>query len=79
MQTISLHAKVGDDGILRLEVPLGTRGEEMDVVVVVQRQNELSQHIITSSHWVDESYGSCADDPVERPEQGEWPVREDWK
>lgn len=36
MQTISLHGKVDKDGMLRLEVPFGAYGEEVEVVVVVQ-------------------------------------------
>lgn len=76
MQTISLQGKVSDDGMLRLEVPIGARGEDVEVVVVVQQKNGGS-HDIVSSHWVDESYGACADDPIERPGQGDWPVREE--
>lgn len=76
MQTISLRGKVGDDGMLRLEVPFGAQGEEVEVVVVMQPQNGDSLHD-SSSNWVDASYGACADDPIERPEQGDWPLREE--
>jgi hypothetical protein len=77
MQTISLHGKVSEDGILRLEVPYGAHGEEVEVLVVLQPQNSTTSDTSDSRNWVDESYGACADDPTERPEQGEWLTRED--
>lgn len=63
--------------MLRLEVPFGAYGEEVEVVVVVQPGNGTSVHGSSARNWVDESYGACADDPIERPEQGDWPVREE--
>ena len=78
MQTISLQGKVSDDGVLRLEVPapMGARGKDVEVVVVMQQKDGEARNI-ASSDWVDESYGACADDPIERPHQGSWPVREE--
>ncbi|RYZ83848.1 MAG: hypothetical protein EOP06_19180 [Proteobacteria bacterium] len=96
MQTISLHGKVSEDGILRLEVPVGARGEEVEVVVVIQpnphrllslgqlagsiddetfvepKELSLNSACINSNEsidWVNETYGVCANDPIERPNQ----------
>ena len=36
MQTVKLRSRVGEDGILRLNVPIGLNNTELDVIVVVQ-------------------------------------------
>lgn len=38
MQTLTLHEKVGDDGILRLQMPFEPRGADVEVVVVIQTE-----------------------------------------
>jgi len=71
MQTITLRGKVGADGVLHLQVPHLPIDQEMDAVV--QLQPHLNGQ---SKEWIDELYGSCADDPIERPDQGQWEERE---
>lgn len=98
MQSITLQARVDDDGILRLQVPVDVVNTDVEVVVVVnplqanghtslqQTSTEASQ---TSSEdterteslgwppgYFEQTYGILRDDPVERPPQGEFEVRE---
>ncbi len=72
MQTLQFKQKIGADRILHIEVPALVDGEEVEGVVVIQRHLNGS-----SKSWVDELYGSCADDPIERPDQGQWEEREE--
>lgn len=36
MQTVKLRSHVGEDGVLRLNVPIGLNNTDLEVVVVVQ-------------------------------------------
>lgn len=36
MQTVKLRSHVGEDGILRLNVPIGLNNTDLEVIVVVQ-------------------------------------------
>lgn len=65
MESIKLKGRIDDDGILRLEVPVGRPG----VTVVFQRPE------MTQEEWekfISETSGSLADDPIERGDQGEF-------
>ena len=70
MQTISLHGKVSDDGVLRLEVPFGTRGEEVEVVVVMQPDR------ISSSLSIQELAGAIDDETFVEPDELSFETRE---
>lgn len=70
MESIKLKGRIDDDGILRLEVPVGRPG----VTVVFQRPE------MTQEEWekfINETSGSLADDPIERGDQGEFEVRDE--
>lgn len=77
METIKLKTHVGSDGILKLEVPVNVRNADLEVVVVMQP----SEHPVDELGWpigfFEETYGSLADDPIERPSQGEYEVRDE--
>lgn len=36
MEAIRLKARVGDDGLLKLELPAGISNRELDIIVVIQ-------------------------------------------
>lgn len=70
MQTISMHGKVSDDGMLCLEVPLSRRGAEVDVVVVVQ-PNALHAGLSLA-----ELAGAINDDTFVEPDELPFETRE---
>lgn len=71
MQTINLKGRVGDDGVLRLEVPEQARNQVLEVVVIAQPtgpdvpRDELGWPI----GFFERTQGALADDPIERPPQ----------
>ncbi len=72
MQTIKLDSYVGKDGILKLEVPLAITNTDLEVVVVVQPKPQREWPV----GYFDETAGSLADDPLERPDQGVFEERD---
>ena len=70
METIKLRTHIGDDGILKLELPASLTNRTVEVVVVVQA---LDEHAVDALGWpvgfFDRTYGALADDPLERPPQ----------
>ncbi len=70
MQTLTLREKVGDDGILRLQVPFEPRGAEVEVVVVIQTdsKNGNAAALNKSPSWIEATYGSLQDETFEIPE-----------
>ena len=70
MQTISLRGVVSDDGMLRLEVPFGARGEEVEVVVVMQPGQ------LFSSPSLQELAGAIDDETFVEPDELPFETRE---
>ncbi len=67
METIKVKTHVGDDGILRLEVPTGLSNRELEVLVVLQPlQIEAVDEMGWPIGFFDRTYGALADDPIER-------------
>lgn len=79
MQTVSLHTHVGPDGVLRLRFPVGLANVDLDVIVIMQPSAAPSEgnHL---NGWppgfFEETYGCLAEEPLERPPQGTFEVRE---
>ncbi len=72
MQTIKLDTRVGEDGILKLEVPLDISDSDLEVLIVVQRKEKHGW----PPGYFERTAGSLADDPIERPPQGEYEKRD---
>lgn len=70
METMKVKARIGADGILKLEVPTGLSAGEVEVVLVMQ---EAEPQAVDANGWpigfFDRTYGALADDPIERPPQ----------
>jgi hypothetical protein len=67
MDYIKFKAHVGDDGILKLQVPVGVVNQDLEVLVVIQPQeSEVVDELGWPIGYFDETYGSLADDPIER-------------
>ncbi len=72
MQTIKLDARVGHDGILKLELPLEVSDTDLEVLVVVQAKEKRGWPV----GYFDRTAGALADDPIERPSQGAYEERD---
>lgn len=66
MQTVILRYRVGEDGILHLDVPVGLTDAELEVTITLKKVTPVT---ITSEElewkeFIERTYGSCADDPI---------------
>lgn len=70
METIKVKARIGTDGILKLEVPTGLAEGDVEVVLVMHTDKPQS---VDDKGWpleyFERTYGALADDPIERPPQ----------
>ena len=70
MESIKLKAHVGDDGMLKLEIPVGVSNRDLEVVIVFQ---PLETGPVDALGWpigyFERTYGSLAHDPIERGPQ----------
>lgn len=72
MQSITLRHRVGEDGILHLDVPVGLNDAELKVTITfkeVASATTISEEL-EWKEFVEKTYGSCADDPIVIDEQG---------
>lgn len=76
METIKMHTHVGKDGILRLEVPVGLINSDLEVVVTVQPIAPTTEDRAEWLAFIERTAGSLADDPIDRPPQGDYELRE---
>ena len=82
MQTILLKQRAAANGTLTIAVPEALRNRDLEVLVVLQpiEMQTTTQASLDEHGWpvgfFEETYGSLADDPIERLPQGEIEVRE---
>ncbi|MBL8161157.1 MAG: hypothetical protein JNJ61_04170 [Anaerolineae bacterium] len=68
METMKLRARVGEDGLLKLELPTsGLANRDLEVVIVMQPLEEAVDEYGWPLGFFDRTYGALADDPIERP------------
>jgi hypothetical protein len=72
MDAVKVRTYVGSDGILKLEIPVEI--SNIDYEVVITPRPKLSRNDWLA--FIDRTAGSLADDPIERPPQGDYEVRE---
>ena len=76
MQSLTVHTRVGKDGILKLETPIDLRNTEVEVVLVVNQTSgkQKTQPTKKAKGWppgfFEATFGSIPDFP-ERAPQGE--------
>ncbi len=79
MQTIALRTRIGGDGILHLEVPVGLTDTELDVKVTMQPVKEEIDSP-EGRGWppgfFEETFGCYQDDPLIIDFEGEFEDRE---
>ena len=66
MESIKVRQRVGQDGVLHLDIPV--RFTDRDVEVMVIYQTVQADAAAVSS--LEELYGICADDPINVDESG---------
>ena len=66
MESIKVRQRVGQDGILHLEIPVGLREQDVEVRVIYQPVPPLT----TIEPLLEALSGICADDPIILDNQG---------
>jgi hypothetical protein len=67
MQTLTLKAHADQDGMVKLEFPTDLAGQEVEIVLVMQPvEREPVDAMGYPVGYFEETYGSFADDPLER-------------
>ncbi len=77
METITLHSRVGADGLLRLQVPLKVTNTDLEVVLIVQPVVSTGQEHGWPPGFFEETYGSFRDEPLVREPQREYEIRDE--
>lgn len=75
MTTTVVNSRVGDDGVLTLELPLGAEEAGREVRVTVEPVRKPMTQAEWQA-WVQRMAGSISDPGFERQPQGEYEVRE---
>lgn len=82
MQSITVRSHVGEDGILRLQIPVGVKDTDLEVTITVKSQtmDEL-EATAQSNGWPPGFFrrtaGAWIGQPLERPPQGEHEERDE--
>jgi hypothetical protein len=66
MESIKVRRHVGQDGILHLEIPVGIRERDVEVMVIYQSVSSS----MASARSLEQFYGICADDPITLDDRG---------
>ncbi len=81
METIKIRQRVGQDGILHLNIPVGMQDKEVEVMVIYQSIEILTaaktpEDLGWTPGFFEQTAGCLADDPIQRYPQGEFEKRE---
>lgn len=66
MESIKVRQRVGQDGILHLEIPVGLTDRDIEVMVIYQAAPADTAAMLSLA----DLYGICADDPISIDESG---------
>lgn len=77
METITLHSRVGADGLLKLQVPVNLTNTELEVVLIVQPVASAAEGLGWPQGFFEEVAGGWKGELLAREDQGEYEVRED--
>ncbi|HAZ48767.1 MAG TPA: hypothetical protein DDW76_09600 [Cyanobacteria bacterium UBA11369] len=72
MQSVTLRHRVGEDGILHLDIPVGLKDAELEVTITFKKVTPVTT-ITDDLEWkefIERTYGSCAGDPIVIAEAG---------
>jgi hypothetical protein len=79
MQTLRVTERTGKDGVLHINLPVGTPDSDFEVLLVIQpkpgnRSTDVCGQHGWPSGYFDNTFGSITDETFERPPQGELPT-----
>ncbi|QLE58794.1 hypothetical protein [Nostoc sp. TCL26-01] len=74
MHSIKLSKRVGADGILHLDIPVEMPDTEIEVTVTIKRVTPQQRGWMPG--FFEEVIGGWVGEPLERPEQGDYEIRE---
>ncbi len=80
MQSIKIRSRVGEDGILHLNIPLGMKDKEVEVMVIyqsVETGTKTPEDLGYPPGFFEQTYGSCQDDPIVIDYEGDFEEREE--
>jgi hypothetical protein len=77
METITLHSRVGADGLLKLQVPVKLTNTELEVVLIVQPITPAGQELGWPPEFFKEVAGGWQGELLVREEQEPYEIRED--
>jgi hypothetical protein len=60
MNSVKVHQRVGQDGILHLDIPVGVVDRDVEVMVIYQTVQPES----SGATSLEKLYSICADDPI---------------
>ncbi|MBE9062843.1 hypothetical protein [cf. Phormidesmis sp. LEGE 11477] len=66
MESVKVRQRVGQDGILHLEIPIGLPDQDIEVMVIYQAAPVDTTAVLS----LEELYGICADDPIKFDKAG---------
>ncbi len=81
MKSIKLNKKVGIDEILHLDIPVEITNTEVEIMVIYQplespTQQNTPEELGYPPGFFEQTYGSCADNPIVIDSEGEFEERE---
>ncbi len=80
MEAIHLKSRVGNDGVLKLEIPLGVTDTDIEVMVVVEPARAEPATVGGDLGWPSDFLGKIAGgwrgERLTRPDQGRLEVRD---
>ncbi len=80
MHSVKLRSRVGSDGVLRLDVPVGLTDAELEVTVTFKKVTPVtktSEELGWEPGFFERTYGSCADNPIVIDNEGISPDLDD--
>jgi len=79
MQSLTLHVHVGNDGILKLETPIGIVNANLEIVLVVHPVEEAYSVPEWPANFFTEIIGGWEGAPLVREPQGTYETRSEFK
>lgn len=79
MQSLILHARVGNDGILKLETPIGITNADLEVILVVNPVDKSQHAHAWPAFFFNEVVGGWKGARLVRESQGSYETRSDLK
>ena len=80
MQTVTLHTRVGKDGILKIETPIGITNSDLEVILVVNPMDTDRQPLsVWPVDFFTEIIGGWEGERLVREPQGTYETRNEFK